>query len=123
MTSLTPVVETLASGARASDVTENFDITTRGRRGLVLVTSVTEPADSFSTTASVLGVDPASGQTWTILDGDAITVAGVQVLEVGPGLDDAANTANAQLPGTIRVSVAHSDATSLTRSIGLQLVG
>lgn len=121
--SLTPVVEVLASGSRASAETESYDVETRGRRGLVLVTSVTDPGDGFSTSSSVLGVDPASGKTWEILAGDAIVAAGVQVLAVGPGLDDAANTANAQLPGTLRVSIAHSDATSIERTLSVQLVG
>ena len=38
---LSPYTETLASGARADSTTETYDIPTRGRKGLVLVTDVT----------------------------------------------------------------------------------
>lgn len=124
MTSLSPYVVTLASGSRASAETETFDLTTHGQHGLILVTDITAPADGFSTTVSVLGIDDASGKSWTILDGAELTVAGTQKLEVREGLDDVAGAvAASQLPGTLRISISHSDSTSITRTVGVQLVG
>ncbi len=66
----------------------------------------------------------ASGKTWELLTGAAITEAGTSVLQVHPDIDDVAGAvARAQLPGTIMVSAAYGDATSITRTISAQLVG
>lgn len=118
---LSPYIVPIVSGAYASATTEVYDVPTRGRSGLIVVNSVTAPGSGFSETLSILGVS-ASGLTWVILAAVALTAAGQQVLQVGPGLVAVANQAiSGLLPATVRISVTHTDATPLTRSIELQL--
>lgn len=118
---LNPYIVPIVSGPVASATTETYDVPTRGRRGLIVINSVTAPANGFSETLSILGVS-ASGLTWVILSAVALTATGQQVLQVGPGLVAVANQAvSAVLPATVRISVTHTDATQITRSIELQL--
>lgn len=78
---------------------------------------------TFSQTVSILGVDEASGKTWTILDAAAQSTVSTKVLKVGASLAAVTNlVANDVLPATVRVSIAHTTTNSLTRTIGAQLV-
>lgn len=108
----------LPSAARtAAPDTQEF--TTSGHQYLTLVIDATAITATPSITVTVLGVDPVSGKTFTVLAGVAITAVGTQVLRIGPGLTAAANSvANDVLPGRFRISVAHGDADSITYSIG-----
>jgi hypothetical protein len=95
----------------------------RTPHSVVLVTDATAIAATPSVTVSLLGVDRASGKTWTILAGAAITAVSTQVLKVGPGLTAAANSvANDVIPPVLRISAVHGDADSITYSIGLSVV-
>jgi len=119
---LSPYIVPVVSGPYASVTTETYDVATRGRSGLILINSVTAPANGFSETLSILGVS-ASGLTWTILAAVALTAAGQQILQVAPGLVAVANQAiSGVLPATVRISVTHTDATPITRSVEVQLV-
>src|SRR5665213_322911 len=89
---LSPYTQTVASGAYASATTESYTVSTRGREGIVLAFNVATPASGFSATMSILGVT-ASGLTYTILAAVAITAAGTQILQAGPGLVAVSNQA------------------------------
>ncbi len=122
---LSPYLTTLVSGVRADATAEVFDVPTRGRAGLILTTDVSAAAGAFSLTVKVEGLDPSSGKTWTIVQGVAVTgVDTAQVLRIRPGITPAANLAVADvLPATVRVTVTHTDATSITRTHSVQLTG
>lgn len=121
---LSPYFTLLTSGARASAATETFDVPTRGRTGLILVSDVTADGGAFSQTITILGVDPASGKTWPILAGAAQASVSTQVLQVAPGVVAVTDlVANVLLPATVRVQITHTDATTITRTVALQLVG
>lgn len=78
---------------------------------------------SFSQTITILGVDPVSGKTWTILAGAAQATVSTQVLQVHPAMVAVTNlVANALLPATVRVSITHTTDDSITRTLAVQLV-
>lgn len=115
-------VSVRASSANTSASTETFDIDTSGREAIVVVVKSTA-GSSYSMTPTLLGVDPVTGATYTLLAGAAITATGTAVLTVGRGLTAAANvTANGVLPRTVRVSVSHTDTTSVTYTISATIV-
>ncbi|HEU5160335.1 MAG TPA: hypothetical protein VFU43_25275 [Streptosporangiaceae bacterium] len=115
---LPPVARTVAP--------DTHEYQTSGHRFLTLVVDVTAITATPGITVSVLGVDRASGKTWTVLTGAqlvAVTGATPQTLRVGPGLVASANAvANEVLPSTFRISVAHADADSITYSVGALVV-
>lgn len=103
--------------AHAASTTETFDISADGRKALVLRIKTTT-ASGFSQTVTVSGVDEANSDLNTLLASAAITTASTVILNVGRGLPVTANvSANAVLPRKIRVSVTHTDATSVNYSI------
>lgn len=78
---------------------------------------------AYSMTVSILGVDPVSTRTWTILAGAAMSTVTTQILQVSPAMVASANlVANAILPATIRVSVTHTTTNSQTKTVAAQLV-
>lgn len=93
-----------------------------GYRGLHLFINCTDSADTPSVVFTVLGVDPVSGLTYTILASAAVTGATTRILRVGPGLTASANLiVNDVLPPVIRISAVHADADSITYSVGASL--
>ncbi len=80
---------------------------------------------AYSETTSVLGVDPASGKTWTILTAAALSTVASQVLQVDPWINpvDANLDAAEPLPATVRISTTHTSDNSVTRTRSIQLVG
>lgn len=121
--SLSPFHVTLASGAHAAATTETYDVLTRGHRGIIVIYDVTAAAGAFSTTLQLLGLDTPTGVSWNLLQGSAITGTGASVYDVHPTITAIANvSAAALLPDTVRVSITHTDATSITRTIAAQLV-
>jgi hypothetical protein len=74
-------------------------------------------------TITIQGVDPVSGNTWTILADVSQASVSTHVLQVGAGLNAVNNSvANSLLPLQIKVSIAHTLTNGLTRAITLQLV-
>lgn len=110
----------LPSAARTTDQTVDVDITTTRYRGLIVVTDLTAFTTAASLTVSVLGRDPLSGKTFTLLASAAITAVGTNVLKVGRGLTAAANlVANDLVPPHLRVFADLGNANSHTYSVGL----
>jgi len=86
-------------------------------------TSAAGADGAFSQTISVLGVDDASGKTWTILAAAAQSTVSTKVLQVHPQMADSANlVAAALLPSSIVVSITHTTNNSVTRTHGISLV-
>jgi hypothetical protein len=87
--------------------------------GGVFIIDVTAVTATPSVTFTIAGFDPASDKTWTILASAAITGTGTTVLRIHPSLTAAANTiAKDMLPQAIKVTATHSDADSITYSVG-----
>lgn len=113
----------LASAARTASP-DTYEYEVAGYRGLTLVIDATASAATPSVVVTVLGVDRASGKTWTLLASAAITGSGTTVMRIGPGLTAATNlVANDIMPPVIRIQSVHGDADSLTYSIGASLSG
>ena len=92
---------------------------------LHLVIDVTAVTATPSVVCTIDGLDPISGKYYNLLTSTAMTDAGspyTRVLKLGPGLTAAANlTALEVLPDTIRVTMTHGDADSITYSVGANL--
>lgn len=109
----------LPSAARtATPDSQEYELVGVDYRALHLIVDVTAVNLTPSITVTIAGVDPASGQTYTILAATAIATVSTTVLRIGPGLTAVANsTANDYLPPVFRVTVAHADADSITYSV------
>lgn len=78
---------------------------------------------AFSQTITIQGKDEASGKYYDILASAVQTSISTRVLQAAPDLVAVTNLVIAALlPATIRVSITHTTANSITRTIGLQLV-
>jgi hypothetical protein len=115
------IVSILASAARTATPAD-VELEAGGHRGLVLVVDVTAVTLTPSITVTVKGLDPVSGQDWTILASAAITTVSTTVLRVHPSLTAAANlVAEDLLAPQMAVAVAHGDADSITYSVTAHL--
>lgn len=112
----------LASAARTATVS-SADITNYNGHGLLVFFDCTASAVTPSITLKIQGKDPASGKYYTILESAAITGTATNVYRVDPLLTAAANTiAKDLVPDTFRITMTHSDADSITYSVGYCLV-
>jgi len=112
----------LASAARTATVSTS-DITNYGGHGLLVFFDSTASAATPSIVMTIEGKDPASGKYYTILASAAITGTATNVYRVDPLLTAATNTiAKDLLPRTFRITMTHSDADSITYSVGYSIV-
>jgi len=96
---------------------------TKMARGLLVVIDTTAAGTSPSTTFTILGVDPLSGKTWTILASAAITAVGTVLLRIHPDLTASAGLiAKDVLPAAWKVTVTHGNGTSHTYSVSAHLL-
>jgi len=95
-------------------------------KSLHLVIDVTAVTATPSVVCTVDGLDPVSGKYYNLLTSAALTDSGApytRVLKIGPGLPVTANlSANDVLPSTVRVTMTHGDADSITYSVAATLV-
>lgn len=93
-----------------------------GRKGMLLTIDITA-GTSLSITVTIVGIDPVSGKTYTILASAALTGVGTTILKVYPGLTAAGNlVANDIIPAAWKVTVAHGNSNAATYKIGAQLI-
>jgi hypothetical protein len=105
----------VSSAARTAD--DNFTFVCNTTGGLFVI-DVTAATATPSVVFTIQGVEPISGNVWTILQSAAITAAGTTVLRVYPTLTAAANTiAQDILPQGINIFCDHADADSITYSV------
>ena len=112
----------LASAARTATV--NSD---RFRNvlfnGIHVIVDVTAYPAAASIEVHIQAQDQTSGDWYDLLVSSAITATGTTVLKVGPGITPSPNAAaNDMLPENIRVRVVHTDADSITYSVGSNLM-
>lgn len=111
----------LASAARTATTTSPAQ-TNHGWEALEVVI-VTSAGAAFSITPKIEAYDEASDSWFAILTGAVINTLTTTVLRVGRGLTAAANlVVNDLVPPRWRVVVTHGDATSVTYSVGANLV-
>jgi hypothetical protein len=95
-------------------------------KALHLVIDVTAATATPSVVCTVDGLDPVSGKYYNLLTSAALTESGApytRVLKIGRGLPVTANVAaNDVLPSTVRVTMTHGDADSITYSVAAALV-
>jgi len=112
----------LASAARTATPT-SADITTYNARGIRVSIDVTAIAASPSVVPTIEVKDAVAGTYTAILTGAAIVGTGHTELVVMPGITPAANVAAAMaLARTMRVSMTHGDADSITYSVAVELL-
>lgn len=110
------------SAARTATPTKADQINYNAR-GVVVVIDVTAAADTPSIVVTIQGLDPVSGQYYTLLASAAITGISTVVLRVYPGLTAAANlVANGILPRNWAIDVVHADGDSITYSVSADLI-
>lgn len=118
-------VSVYASAARTATPTA-VTVPTGRFKSLHLVIDVTAVTSTPSVVCTIDGLDPVSGKYYNLLTSAALTESGVpftRVLKIGPGLPVTANlSANDVLPSTIRVTMTHADADSITYSVAATLV-
>lgn len=92
-------------------------------RALHLIIDVTAIAATPSVVCTIDAYDPVSGKYYNQLTAAAVTATGTTVLKIGRGLTAAANlTANDVLPSTIRITMTHGDADSITYTVAASLI-
>ncbi len=92
------------TGAAGAGTYNSGDIPNLTHRGLKLVIDITAVGGTPTLTVMILGKDPVSGKTWTILASTALAAAGTTILTVYPGTTVAANADVADaLPPTFQV--------------------
>lgn len=83
-------------------------------RGLTAVIDITGRDGSTTLTATILGYDPVSGKTWTLLASSALSSTATTVLKVFPGSAVSANaSANDQLPKQFKIKTEVANGTNL----------
>jgi hypothetical protein len=92
-------------------------------RALHLVIDSTAVTATPSIVCTVDAQDPVSGKFYNLLTSAAIATVSTVVLKIGRGLTAAANlTANDVLPSTIRITMTHGDADSITYTVAAALI-
>lgn len=117
-------ITVLASAARTETPTvDTFRVTGGEARGLILVVDATADPAAASVVFTIVGTDPVSGKTWTILASAAVAAVGTTILRVHPELADAANlVAKDVVPTYWTVTAVHADTDSITYSVAAYLV-
>ncbi len=115
------VIEVLPFASRtATPVIGDFR-TARGKGVVLVINAVT--AGSPSVVFTLLGKDPVSGKTWTILASAAVVATGVTILKVHPGLTASTNAvANDVLPPVWTITAVHADTTAISYSITASVI-
>lgn len=111
-----------ASAARTATPTAAVVQTSRVK-ALRLFIDATAVTATPSVVVTVDAVDSVSGKVHNLLTSAAITAVSTTVLNIGPGVTPAANlAANAYLGDSVRVTLTHGDADSITYSVTAHLI-
>jgi hypothetical protein len=114
---------TVAASLARTATGNSGDLTNYNARGLHLYVDVTAASATPSVVFTIQGKDAVSGAYYTILASAAVTGVSSNIYKVYPGLTAAANlVASDILPRTYRILWTHSDADSITYSIGASLI-
>lgn len=112
----------LASAARTATPTIDTFRVVGGAQGLLVTIDATAAAATPSVVFTILGVDPVSAKTWTVLASAAVTGIATTVLRVSPHLTGSTNLiAKDVIPAYFTITAVHADSDSLTYSLGVQV--
>lgn len=111
------------SAARtATPIAVDIDLVAVGR-GLLLVVDVTAVGVTPSVVPTIDGVDVASGKTFNLLTGAALTAVVTRRLVVAQGITVAANLSAADvLPERVRITMTHGNGITITYSVTAHLL-
>jgi hypothetical protein len=116
------VLTVFESAARTATPTSEVYESKRAR-GVDVVINCTAATSSPSVVFTIVGIDPVSGATYTVLASAAITGTGATRIRVYPGETIAANlVANDVLPLLWKITAVHADADSITYSVSAVLL-
>lgn len=125
-----PNGETIAleSAARTSTTTTGSYVI--AGQTLIVYLNVTAASGTGGLQVRILGVDPASGNTFALNAAPtAVTATGSYAYVIGRGITSYGGSVPATgitataLPSTIKIQVTHSDSSSYTYSVGLSIGG
>ncbi len=112
--------QTYPSAVRSATFTGDDNKKVAGAHGCIAILQVTVAPGIDTVTLSIEGKDPVSGAYYTVLSAAARSTTGTDVIQVQPGGAITANvSANASLPDTYRVKVAHSAGSNFTYSVSV----
>ncbi len=114
-------VTAYASAARTATPTAVTVSTGRYTRAAIVIDATAITATP-SVVMTVHGLDPTSGSYYLIATSAAITAISNTYLRIGPGLTSTANLSFGDIvPDTLRITMTHGDADSITYSVGVNL--
>lgn len=118
----TAALVTLSAASAGGNSADQTNLVGRGVKLAIDITAITGTSPTL--TVKVQGKDAASGKYYDILSSVALSAAGTTVLEVYPGIANAANsTLGVTLPKTWRVSYAIGGTTpAVTATIGASVI-
>ena len=112
----------LTSAARTA--TNNASLEILSKVGVNVVIDMTAVTATGSVVFTLQGIDPLSGQFYTIIESAAVTTVSTVVLTVYPSATEAANLAVSNgLPDNMRILATHVNAVTMTYSVGLNYMG
>lgn len=113
-----PVLESTARTANATSKTLSVADKYQAAHVVVDISA----GSGFNLVFNVNGIDPSSGQSYTILSTPTINARGTTVMRIGPDYTAAANVAKDILPFQWNVTVTQSGGVSATYTVGASLV-
>lgn len=118
----TAALVTLAAASAGGQSADQTNLRGRGVKLAIDITAITGTGPTL--TVKIQGKDAASGKYYDILSSAALSAVGTTVLEVYPGVANAANAAQGvALPRTWRVSYAIGGTTpAVTATIGASVI-
>lgn len=123
VTTLKPYRTVYESAARTATPTA-VTLAMGGCRGLHLIIDVTAVTATPSVVPTIDGYDTLSTKYYNLLTGLAITATGTTVLKIYPGIATIVNAAASDVtPNTIRITMTHGDADSITYTVAAHLLG
>lgn len=115
-------IAVFASGAHTVTQTQ-VNQTNNTARGIKVVLDMTDVTSGPSVTLEINGYDVASGKSYTILSGAAVTTVSTNVYTIYPGLAAVTNSvADDVLPHTWQITVTANNANSGSYSVGASLI-
>lgn len=123
MSAVNSNVTLLASAAKTATATYEPPSQNKDYSGVIVVIDCTAIVTAPSVVFTIQGYDEASGQWYDILASAAVTAVSTTRLQVHPAITASANAKSSDLlPRRWRVKATHSNANSITFSIGACLV-
>lgn len=114
-------IQIFASVARTADPTPSLRLN-KFNTGIQVLIDMTAVTATGEVTFAIEAKDQVSGKWYALLTSAAVGAISVVVLRLGPGEADAANLREGgQLPRVYRITATHTNAVSMTYSVGANI--